>query len=414
MVQAHRARRAALLLFSYVITITTILQSQIMNSNGGSGSSSEPFLTHLDLQEGSNNNEQSKCSTQNSCSETTYCNLNKLIAKINENSWHNAMIDHNITIDDGSKLHMPGLHLSSFNGHKLAFLGDSTLYWLGKYFSSMLHHQHNVNKGIDVEYYNMKDRGVANNFVKNNRQFMIQGIDPVPPFKNDKMQFAWFGMHGNMHGKTEEAVDKLFTDAEVMKPDIIVANMAFHWFHLCGYSEKMCPSLIDSPLILRWLHYRESWLQRVYDFAIMNNVKLLLFKTANFICGSARTGDWLTGDTLYQKFDNVTLANCVSRLEPLAKDLSISTDDLNKYCKFAQFTDIGSKYVNEQMVDFVSSVQQPGGIKTSDGNTVLTVGIYNDHDIEECATTEDAIHHKVGATVRIRLLSNTIENYLKC
>ena len=155
MVQAHRARRAALLLFSYVITITTILQSQIMNSNGGGGGSSEPFLTHLDLQEGGGINKQQKCSTQNSCSETTYCNLNKLIAKINENSWHNAMIDHNITIDNGKQLHMPGLHLSSFNGHKLAFLGDSTLYWLGKYFSSMLHHQQNVN--VDVEYYNMNN-----------------------------------------------------------------------------------------------------------------------------------------------------------------------------------------------------------------------------------------------------------------
>lgn len=104
MVQAHRAQRAALLLFSYALTITTILQSQ-MNSNGGSGSSIEPFLTHLDLQEGSNDdNKQQKCSTQNSCSEETYCNLNKLIAKINENSWPKTMIDHNITLDNGNKL----------------------------------------------------------------------------------------------------------------------------------------------------------------------------------------------------------------------------------------------------------------------------------------------------------------------
>jgi len=204
----------------------------------------------------------------------------------------------------------------------------------------------------------------------------------------------------------------MFQNAEAMGPQVIVANMAFHWFHLCGYSEKMCPSSMDATIILRWLEYRMTWLQRMYDFALMVNAKLLLFKTANFICGEARTGDWATGDTLYQSFDNVTISNCKKRLWPFGKDLFVgndhSMDDILKYCKYGQFTDVGSRYLNSEMVDFVNEVQDDA---LSSG---LVVGLYNDYGVETCSTTDDGIHHKSAITLRMRLLSNTIDSYMKC
>lgn len=116
----------------------------------------------------------------------------------------------------------------------------------------------------------------------------------------------------------------MIKEAELMGPNVIVANMAFHWFHLCGYSEKMCPDSKDAPIVLRWLNYRETWLQRVYDLALKSGAALLLFKTANFICSEARTGDWLEGDRLYSSFDGETIANCVSMIEPIRDSVGLT------------------------------------------------------------------------------------------
>ena len=187
-------------------------------------------------------------------------------------------------------------------------------------------------------------------------------------------------------------------------------GLRFHWFHLCGYSEKMCPTPNDSPIISRWVHYKEAWLQRVYDFAVKINVRVLLFKTANFICRSARTGKWAIGDALYQSFDNKTIWECVTRLEPLGKGLYLEKEDIHKYCKYGQFTDVGSEYLNKQMVDFVRNIDED----VAGDARGLIVGIFNDHDVESCNTTDDAIHHQSGIVVRIRLLANAIDTYLNC
>ena len=200
----------------------------------------------------------------------------------------------------------------------------------------------------------------------------------------------------------------MIEEAALMGPNVIVVNMAFHWFQLCGYSEKMCPDSKDAPIILRWLNYRETWLQRVYDFALQSGATLLLFKTANFICGEARTGDWLEGDRLYSSFDGETIAKCASIIEPIRESVGLSDDDILRYCRYAQFTDVGSRYLNRQMEDFVEEVRSEAF------DSGLVVGMYNDHAIESCETTEDAIHHKIGMVSRIRLLTNTIDSYINC
>mmetsp|Transcript_15111 Transcript_15111/g.32802 ORF Transcript_15111/g.32802 Transcript_15111/m.32802 type:complete len:112 (-) Transcript_15111:2616-2951(-) len=106
--------------------------------------------------------------------------------------------------------------------------------------------------------------------------------------------------------------------------------------------------------------------------------------------------------------DNATIEGCRKRLEPLGKDMFLDPSDIEKYCKWGQLTDVGSRYLNDQMEDFVRNVQD------SSSTSGLTVGIYNDHDIESCSTTTDAIHHKSAIVARIRLLANTIDSYSKC
>jgi len=406
-------KRIPLILASYVITFTVFLMGS-MNRSGSMDSA--PFLTHLDLPGNSNGGGGA------SCSQKTFDMLPKLIAKINENYLVNALIPLNITLDHSTyndqtntkteTLTMPGLHLDSFRHKRTAFLGDSTIFYMAKWLVSMLRHEESsLAKGMgSIPYHTMKNEQ-GNSVVQNNKHIMLKGTSVPPPFRKDDTWFEWYGMSGNSHGLTEVLLDKMFLKSEAMKPQVVVANMAFHWFQLCGYSSKMCPTPMDSPLISRWLHYDESWLQRVYDHAIKVDAKLLLFKTANFICGTKRTGDWLTGDTLYQKFDNATLDACVTRLEPFGKELFASTEDVRRFCTYGQFTDVGSRYLNDKMVEFVKKVQERD---RSEGGSRLTVGLYNDHDVENCDTTDDAIHHKKGVVMRLRLLANTIDSYLKC
>jgi hypothetical protein len=50
------------------------------------------------------------------------------------------------------------------------------------------------------------------------------------------------------------------------------------------------------------------------------------------------------------------------------------------------------------------------------GSNGTIVGLYNDHDVESCNTTNDAIHHleKGNVELRVRLLANTIDEYYGC
>lgn len=77
---------------------------------------------------------------------------------------------------------------------------------------------------------------------------------------------------------------------------------------MCGFGR--CPTNLGGIVIEQWLNYKDGWLQRVYNFAMKVEAKLLLFKMANFICGDLRTGIWSTYDTLYRSFDNATIEKC--------------------------------------------------------------------------------------------------------
>lgn len=393
----------------FISNAGTVMTISYNSNNNVDSRSFCPSSTHLD----------SVCaevhSQQHSCSKKAFYTLELLIKKINENQGQNAMIPLDIPavgapFNEGNRtITMPGFNLDFFKNKRIALLGDSTLFYMGKFLVSMLQHQNKLGK--PVEYHKMTMQQ-ANSFVQKNKQFRLKGTAAPPPYRidNGRTWFAWWGMQGNAHGRTEELIDRMFASAETMKPEVVVVNMGFHWFHLCGYSKNMCPTPMDLPIISRWLLYKETWMQRAYEFAEKKGVKVLLYKTANYICGSRRTDDWLTGDTLYQKMDNATITACVDRLVPLVHELiGVTNEDVATYCKYGQFTEVGSQFLNKQIVEFVRSIQDD---PHRDSN--LIVGLYNDHDVENCGTTEDAIHHQIAITVRARLLTNTIDSYLKC
>lgn len=167
----------------------------------------------------------------------------------------------------------------------------------------------------------------------------------------------------------------------------------------------MCPT--DGVVVKRWLYYKEQWLQQVYDLAVEVNATFLLYKTTNFICDDIRTGDWSKYTSLYRAFDNATINACAHVVESLTVPYNLTQYQVYDYCRNGQFTEHGVERLNRQIVEFVNKLQESSSIQ-------LTAGIYNDHDVESCNSTTDAIHHHFNMALRIRLLANIIDSYSKC
>lgn len=225
-------KRLSLLLVSYVATISTILQSQ-MNA---STMADAPFLTHVDL-DGNGGGGGSV-----SCSQRTHrALLPRLVARMNEDPRANALVPLDVPLGDDPRsgnatTSMPGLHLASFRGRRIAFLGDSTLFYMAKWLVSMLRHEDVADdvageKDRDAGHhklYHTMNLGQANAFVRNHKQLVLDGTEYPPPYRkvDEGTWFQFWGMAGNSHGRTEELLNAMFQDAEAMKPQIIVANMA--------------------------------------------------------------------------------------------------------------------------------------------------------------------------------------------
>jgi hypothetical protein len=205
-----------------------------------------------------------------------------------------------------------------------------------------------------------------------------------------------------------------------LRTTYLPSTQRMHWLHMCGL--KHCPT--HGIVIKRWLNYEKDWLQRVYDLAIQVKAKLLLFKTPNFICDSKRYGQWKKYSKLYLSYDKDAIADCIRLIKPLVVDAihrfgrNITSKHLDDYCRYGQFTEDGGKYLNDQIFHFVQKIHESLDHESSTNSSYvpnqLSVGIFNDHDVQNCESTEDAIHHLLNMPIRIRLLANTIEGYSEC
>ena len=191
---------------------------------------------------------------------------------------------------------------------------------------------------------------------------------------------------------------------------------SLHWLHLCGFHQ--CPSSDGddgATIINHWINYKTEWLQQVYDMALKGNATLLLFKTTNFICDEKRTNEWATWSSLYLSFDSQTIDGCYQESLKFAESPhNIPLGKIYEYCNHGQFTERGSEYLNVQIKDFVREKNEERVSAIGDNEPTLTVGIFDDHDVEGCDSTEDSIHHPLKMLMRLRLLSNTIESYSEC
>ena len=160
-----------------------------------------------------------------------------------------------------------------------------------------------------------------------------------------------------------------------------------------------------------WIHYRQKWLQRVYNMVIRVDSSLLLFKTSNFVCDKKRTGKWAEGVRLYLSSDIDTLEQCYNSNTQFMSSYNVSEQALSSYCRNGHFTELGAQFLNAQVKAFVQEKMS----EQEQNKSKLVVGLFDDHDIQDCDSTKDGIHHKDEMTLaRLRLLANTIELYSDC
>ena len=142
--------------------------------------------------------------------------LPRLIEKMNGDRDANALIPHRLLASgngtsstegtaqaNGPHRDMPGLHLGTFEGRRIAFLGDSTLFYMAKYIVSML--QHNVRSAVeDRPRYDVMTRRHADTYVVNNKQIVLQGTAAPPPYRVGDTWFQWWGMAGEFFSPCAE------------------------------------------------------------------------------------------------------------------------------------------------------------------------------------------------------------------
>jgi len=212
-----------------------------------------------------------------------------------------------------------------------------------------------------------------------------------------------------MSGPTKEpaltnAIHDMFEQSKLLKPEIIVFNMGFHWLHSCP---TRCPT--DPRMVWRWVHYQQ-WLQSGLKLAKQVSAKLLLFKTVNYVCSDAFRGNFQSESRAYQDQDPNQLELCQATLKPLVNnntEFPVSAQDTNDYCRFGSYTEIGSHHFNQQINDFVKNLEPMEN---------LTVAVYNDHDVESCSYTKegDGRHYHNLNLLRLRSMANLIQGIESC
>ena len=256
------------------------------------------YLHHLmlerDLATSRSVHHENEITSYNKClQDVTFTELPALLSKLNEDPESNALneVKTNTTT---TTINHKGLDMTVFRGKRVALMGDSTLYYLTKWMYPLL-----TSLGDEValpSYENQTLKDAASLVYK--RTAKLGAGHPAAAEKppqvikdsNDGTWVRWMGFAGPGQHDFETKLDSMFKTAKEMKPDIIIANMGFHWLHLCP---QRCPfsgkiMTISESAIGLWLDYKEHWLERIHNLALISNTSLLLFKTTNFVCEEKR------------------------------------------------------------------------------------------------------------------------------
>ena len=300
----------------------------------------------------------------------------------------------------------PGLNenllSSAFRGRRIAFVGDSTLYYPAKWLFVLLQSrddqkQTTVFKGLsnlNLTYGNSFVRSMSSQ-CKGVKCIILDGYSSPKPIENeqDGTNIQWMGVAGPTR-IFESAFQQAWKKVRSLKANIVVVNMGLHFFHFYGHGRDTA-----GPSIHAWVNY-EAWLQTVLEQIVSAGAKTILFKTTNFICEEKYVKEFSTGNILYRQKDNATLAKCNKLAYEEGKPHQLTRDNITNYCELGVLNENGAGYLNERLFVFVKSLPEMPGIK---------IGIFNDHDVEQCQHTRDGRHYHESILLRLRMLGNQIQ-----
>jgi hypothetical protein len=298
--------------------------------------------------------------------------------------------------------HFPGLSSQllhqAFRQKRIVVVGDSTLFTVVRWMQTLLHNCTAAQQ--DALYHLSLSQGNAVLNPEGLEQAGWANETPAELQFDDGTYLLWEGHRGETNEQACQ-FESIWNRVIHVRPQILVVNFGFHWLHLMGGGRNV-------PLcaIRAWLDY-EQWLQRVVDVAQQAGVKLLLFKTTNFICTDYYWGDYSDAAALYGRQDAYILSRCKREIERLVEhkngQMRFSDEEITRYCSKAALDEYGSKDLNHRLLEFVQ--------KTQPTLKIMKMDVYNDHDVESCPFSEpnDGRHYHALNLMRIRLLANMIQ-----
>jgi hypothetical protein len=297
----------------------------------------------------------------------------------------------------------PGLNdnllSSAFRGRRIAFVGDSTLYYPAKWLFVLLQSRDDQKQMTVFQGLSNLNLTDGNSFVrrvssqcKGAECIVLNGGSEPKPIENeeDGTNIRWMGVTPF----SESVFQQAWKTVRSLKPNIVVVNMGLHWLHFYGHGKDT-----EGFSVHAWVNY-EAWLETALEQSVSAGAKTILFKTTNFICEEKYEKAYRTGNALYRQKDNVTLAMCNKLAFEEGKPHQLTRDNITNYCELGVFNENGASYLNERLFVFVKSLPEMPGVK---------IGIFNDHDVEQCQHTRDARHYHESILLRLRLLGNQIQ-----
>lgn len=343
--------------------------------------------------------------------------MEDLIRRLNEDPQRNGLR----RLDAFSGLSKAALE-QVFSGRRIAFIGDSTLLYLSTWLRLAL-------AAPNVYELDQMDLSQGQNATRDlnyapcvevepdtRRELEENGFSFLPKDICDRV--TWVGMQEpGDHSETEALLQAAWYTLEYSSsihapPDVLVVNQGLHWLHF--YDNQTHTRDTSAEAIRRWIFY-EDWLQEVYDRAYGTGVRLLLYKTTNYVCDEKLYGWFQDSHERYRTRDPPTLQACQRMVRDELADYAANNDratprpineqDIANYCVNGTINNHGSTLLNERMVRFVEQKLLP------QSTTATRVGIYNDHDLQSCQHCghEGGLHYLDINLMRIRLLANQLQ-----
>jgi hypothetical protein len=307
----------------------------------------------------------------------------------------------------------PLLH-KTLRGKKIVLVGDSTIFYMMRWIQTLLL---NTTQAT-LDHLLQMDMAAGNHAVNPNAEDQLGWANETPPEiqLEDGTHIVWTGHRGDPGDKVCQ-FDAIWARIRLLQPDILVVNFGLHWLHLIaeqgrGRSVPLCA-------VQYWLHYEQDWLHQVTKVALKSHVKLLLFKTTNYMCIDNFWGDYSDAVAWYQRQDAYAINRCERELQrkrdyyhnsPEMVSSFVGLDDANltRYCEKGVFDEYGAKDLNHRIFEFVQEYNSKNNQLKSSG---LQMAVFNDHDTQSCTYSEpnDGRHYHPLNLMRIRLLANVIQ-----